>query len=81
MSNRIIRVSLSGVLNSFVQPAHSGMPPLLLPRVVPYPLCFGGVALLCLLESTPVTQRQLNLADVHWYIRAGCQLLMLLPGG
>ena len=36
---------------------------------------------LCLIESTPVIQRQSNLADVHWCIRAGCQLLMLLPDG
>ena len=81
MSNRIIRVPCLGVPNSFVQPAHSGMPLLLLFRVMPYKTCFSGAALLCLIESTPVIQRQLNLADVHWYIRAGCQLLMLLPAG
>ena len=81
MSNRVIRISLPGALNSFVQPTHSGMPPLLLSRVMPYKICFGGVALLCLIESTPVIQRQSNLADVHWYIRAGCQLLILLPDG
>ena len=80
MSNRVIRISQPGALNSFVQPTHSGMPPLLLIRVMPYKLCFSGVALLCLIESTPVIQRQSNLADVHWYIRAGCQLLILLPG-
>ena len=81
MSNRVIRVSQPEALNSFVQPTHSGMPPLLLTRVMPYSTCFGGVALLCLIESTPVIQRQSNLADVHWYICAGCQLLMLLPDG
>ena len=81
MSNRVIRISQPGALNSFVQPTHSGMPPLLLTRVMPYSTCFGGVALLCLIESTPVIQRQSNLADVHWYIRAGCQLLILLPDG
>ena len=81
MSNRVIRISLPEALNSFVQPTHSGMPPLLLTRVMPYSTCFGGVALLCLIESTPVIQRQSNLADVHWYICAGRQLLMLLPDG
>ena len=81
MSNRVIRVSQPEALNSFVQPTHSGMPPLLLIRVMPYTICFSGVALLCLIESTPVIQRQSNLADVHWYICAGCQLLMLLPDG
>ena len=80
MSNRVILVSLPGALNSFVQPTHSEIPPLLLIRVMPYKLCFSGVALLCLIESTPVIQRQSNLADVHWYIRAGCLLLILLPG-
>ena len=53
------------VLNSFVQPTHSGVPLLLLIRVMPYKKCFSGFALLCLcLESTPVIQHQLILADV-----------------
>ena len=50
------------VLNSFVQPSHSGVPPLLLIRVLPYNKCLSGFALLChCLESTPVIQHQLNL--------------------
>ena len=62
MSNRIIRVSLPGVLNSFVQPAHSRVPLLLLTRVMPYYECFSGVALLChCLESIPVIQHHFNL--------------------
>ena len=76
MSNRIIRIPQPGALNSFVQPTHSGMPPLLLTRVMPYSACFGGVALLCLIESTPVIQRQSNLADVHWYIHADRQFTL-----
>ena len=81
MSNRVIRISLPGALNSFVQPTHSRMPLLLQTRVMPYKICFGGVALLCLIESTPVIQRQSILADVHWYICAGRQLLMLPLAG
>ena len=57
------------------------MPLMLASRVMPYVRAFSGVALLCLIESTPVIQRQSNLADVHWYIRAGFQLLMLLTDG
>ncbi len=50
------------VLNSFVQPAHSGVPSLLHIRVMPYKLCYNGFALLChCLESTPVIQHQSNL--------------------
>ena len=59
MSNRIIL--FERVLNSFVQPTHSGVPPLLLSRVMPYKICLSGFALLChCLESTPVIQHQLN---------------------
>ena len=59
MSNRIIL--FERVLNSFVQPTHSGVPPLLLSRVMPYKVCLSGFALLChCLESTPVIQHQLN---------------------
>lgn len=50
------------VLNSFVQPSHSGAPSLLLTRVLPYKTCYNGFALLChCLESTPVIQHQSNL--------------------
>lgn len=49
------------VLNSFVQPSHSGVPPLLHSRVMPYYVCLSGFALLChFIESTPVIQHQLN---------------------
>ena len=55
-------MQLHRVLNSFVQPSHSGVPLLLLIRVLPYYICFSGFALLChCLESTPVIQHQLNL--------------------